>query len=98
MTLSSTAKHWKNIKKHVQLVLHKLREIDLQMNINKCKFHVQEISFLELLLFIERLKINLQKIQAVVEWFTSTNFIQMQFFINFCNFYHRFIKNFSKIV
>jgi len=57
----------KKHKKHVQLVLHRLQEIDLQMNINKCKFHVQEISFLELLLFIERLKMNFQKIQAVVK-------------------------------
>ncbi len=68
------------------------------MNINKCKFHVQKIFFLKLLLFIEELKMNFRKVQAVVEWFTSTNLIQMQFFVNFCNFYWRFIKNFSKIV
>ncbi len=48
----------KKHKKYVRLVLHKLQEIDLQMNINKCKFHVQEISFLKLLLFIEKLKMN----------------------------------------
>jgi len=92
------SKTLKKHKKHVRLVLYKLREIDLQMNINKCKFHVQEISFLELLLFIERLKMNFRKIQAVVEWSTSTNLTQMQFFIDFCNFYRCFIKNFSKIV
>ncbi len=39
---------------------------------------------------------NLQKIQAVVDWFTLNNLTQ--FFIDFCNFYQRFIKNFSKIV
>ncbi len=92
------SKTLKKHKKHVRLVLHKLREIDLQMNINKCKFHVQKIFFLKLLLFIEELKMNLRKVQAVVEWSTSTNFTQMQFFIDFCNFYRRFIKNFSKIV
>ncbi len=92
------SKTLKKHKKHVWLVLHRLREIDLQMNINKCKFHVQEISFLKLLLFIERLKMNSRKIQAVVEWSTFTNLTQMQFFIDFCNFYRRFIKNFSKIV
>ncbi len=74
------SKTLKKHKKHVRLVLYKLREINLQMNINKYKFHVQEISFLELLLFIERLKMNLQKIQAVVEWSTFTNLTQMQFF------------------
>ncbi len=41
---------------------------------------------------------NLRKVQAVVEWSTSTNLTQMQFFVDFCNFYRRFIKNFSKIV
>ncbi len=41
---------------------------------------------------------NSRKIQAVVEWSTFNNLIQMQFFIDFCNFYQRFIKNFSKIV
>ena len=92
------SKTLKKHKQHVRLVLHKLQETDLQMNINKCKFHVQKIFFLKLLLFIEELKMNLRKIQAVVEWSTFTNLTQMQFFVNFCNFYQRFIKNFSKIV
>ncbi len=92
------SKTLKKHKKHVWLVLHKLREINLQMNINKCEFHIQKIFFLKLLLFIEELKMNFRKVQAVIEWSTSTNLIQMQFFVDFCNFYWRFIKNFSKIV
>ncbi len=92
------SKTLKKHKRHVRLVLHRLRETDLQMNINKCKFHVQKIFFLKLLLFIEELKMNLRKVQAVVEWSTSTNLTQMQFFVDFCNFYRHFIKNFSKIV
>jgi len=61
------SKTLKEHKRHVRLVLHRLRETDLQMNINKCKFHVQKIFFLKLLLFIEELKMNLRKVQAVVE-------------------------------
>ncbi len=61
------SKTLKKHKQHVRLVLHRLRETDLQMNINKCKFHVQKIFFLKLLLFIEELKMNLRKVQAVVE-------------------------------
>ncbi len=34
----------------------------------------------------------------IIEWSTFINLTQIQFFINFCNFYQRFIKNFSKIV
>jgi len=92
------SKTLKKHKRHVRLVLHRLRETDLQVDINKCEFHVQKIFFLGLLLFIEELKMNLRKVQAVVEWSTSTNLTQVQFFVDFCNFYRRFIKNFSKIV
>ncbi len=88
----------KKHKQHVRLILNRLREADLQIDINKCKFHVQKIIFLKLLMSIERLKMNSRKIQAVVDWSTFNNLTQMQFFINFCNFYQCFIKNFSKIV
>ncbi len=50
------------------------------------------------MILIKELKMNLWKMQAVVDWSTLNNLIQMQFFINFCNFYWCFIKNFSKIV
>ena len=56
----------KKHKQHVQLILNKLQEADLQININKCKFHVQKTIFLELLISIEELKINSRKMQAVV--------------------------------
>ncbi len=88
----------KKHKWHVWLILNKLRKADLQIDIDKCKFHVQKIIFLELLMLIEKLKMNSRKVQAVVDWFTLNNLTQIQFFIDFCNFYQRFIKNFSKIV
>ncbi len=88
----------KKHKWHVRLILNRLWEADLQIDIDKCKFHVQKIIFLELLMSIKRLKMNSRKMQAVVDWSTFNNLTQMQFFINFCNFYWCFIKNFSKIV
>ncbi len=77
----------KKHKWHVWLILNKLQEADLQININKCKFHVQKTIFLELLISIEELKMNSRKMQAVVDWSIFNNLIQMQFFIDFCNFY-----------
>ncbi len=43
---------------HVKEVLDKLREADLQIDIDKCKFKIQKISFLELLIFINDLRMN----------------------------------------
>jgi len=61
------SKTLKKHKQHVQLILNKLREADLQIDINKCKFHVQKTIFLELLISIEELKMNSQKMQAVID-------------------------------
>ncbi len=57
----------KKHKRYVRLILNKLREADLQIDINKCKFHVQKTIFLELLILIEELKMNLRKMQAVFD-------------------------------
>jgi hypothetical protein len=43
---------------HMKEVLNKLHKIDLQINIDKCEFKIQEISFLELLIFINDLQMN----------------------------------------
>ena len=57
----------KEHKRHVRLILNRLREADLQIDIDKCKFHVQKTTFLELLISIEGLKMNSRKVQAVVD-------------------------------
>jgi len=48
----------KEHKIHVKEVLNKLHVINLQIDIDKCKFKIQKISFLELLIFINDLQIN----------------------------------------
>jgi len=48
----------KKHRTHVKEVLNKLREVDLQINIDKCEFKIQKISFLELLIFINDLQMN----------------------------------------
>ncbi len=83
---------------HVKEVLNKLREVDLQININKCEFKVQKTLFLELLIFINDLRMNSWKVDAIWSWKVSRSLTHVQIFIDFCNFYRRFIKNFSKII
>ncbi len=90
----------KILKKHktyVKEVLDKLREVDLQIDIDKCEFKIQKISFLELLIFINDLWMNSRKVDVIRNWKVSQSLTHVQIFINFCNFYRWFIKNFSKI-
>jgi len=88
----------KKHRTHVKEVLNKLREVDLQIDIDKCEFEIQKISFLELLIFINDLRMNSWKVDVIRSWEVSQSLTYVQIFIDFCNFYRRFIKNFSKII
>jgi hypothetical protein len=44
------------------------------------------------------IKMNSEKMKAIVEWEKSTHLKEIQTFLKFVNFYRRFIKNFFKIV
>ncbi len=87
----------KEHRTYVKEVLNKLREVDLQINIDKCEFKIQKISFLELLIFINDLRMNFWKVDVIRSWKVLWSLTHVQIFIDFCNFYQRFIKNFSKI-
>ncbi len=91
------SKTLKEHRTHVKEVLDKLREVDLQIDIDKCEFEIQKISFLELLIFINDLQMNSRKLDVIRSWKVSRSLTYVQIFIDFCNFYRRFIKNFSKI-
>ena len=84
-------------KIHVKLILQKLREADLQMNIIKCKFHVTQVSYLELIIIIEEIKMNSFKINIIVNWLILINVKDVQSFLEFANFYIRFIYDYSRI-
>ncbi len=88
----------KKHRDHFKLVLSQLREAELQMNIRKCKFNVEETVFLEIIVSELNLRINFSKVTVIVSWITLINLKKIQNFVRFVNFYHRFIKNFLKLV
>jgi len=88
----------KKHRDHVKLVLSRLREANLQMNIQKCKFNVKETVFLEVIVSELNFRMNFSKVKVIVSWTTSINLKEIQSFVRFVNFYHCFIKNFLKLV
>ncbi len=85
-------------KQYVKMILNRLWEADLQMNIQKCEFNVEEIIFLEVIVSEQDLRMNFIKVKVIVNWTTSINLKEVQSFVRFINFYHHFIKNFLKLV
>jgi len=57
----------KNYKNYVNKILTKLYKIDLYLNINKCVFFVKQVKYLDLIIIIEKIQINLKKIKCILE-------------------------------
>ncbi len=85
-------------KQHVKMILNRLQKADLQMNIWKCEFNVEEIIFLEVIVSKQDLRMNFIKVKVIVNWTTLINLKEVQSFVRFINFYHCFIKDFLKLV
>ena len=88
----------KEHKAHIRKVLAKLRAAGLYVDIEKYKFHVQETTFLGIIVSTEGLKMDPRKVKTIIDWATPATLKQVQSFIGFCNFYRRFIRNFSRII
>ena len=54
------------------------------------------MTFLSVILSMNDLRMNSKKIKIIVNWARFTNLKKMQVFVNFVNFYRRFIRDFSK--
>ena len=54
--------------------------------------------YLELIIIIKEIKMNSSKINIIVNWLILINVKDIQSFLNFTNFYKRFIYDYSKIV
>jgi hypothetical protein len=83
---------------HVRKILQRLRETNIQIDVDKCEFHIIETKFLKMIINRDDIKMNFEKVKAIVKWNTSNHLKNVQIFLKFVNFYKRFIKEFFKIV
>ncbi len=83
---------------HVKKVLQTLKKVDLRIKSEKSEFHVQNVQFLKFIVMFQSLKMNLKKIEAVTTWLMSKSKVEVQFFLEFANFYKCFIKKYFKII
>ena len=78
-------------------MLTKLREFGIQADVDKCEFHVSETKYLGLIISTDGIKMDPAKVEAIRNWTTPTCVKDVRAFIGFCNFYRRFVLNFSKV-
>ena len=93
---------YSNIRKkhitYVRKIFNKLHVADFYLNINKCEFYVNEIKYFELIITIDGVKMNSKKVQTIFDWKSSQNIKNVQAFLNFVNFYKKFVVDYSKLI
>ncbi|KAI2653739.1 Transposon Tf2-9 polyprotein [Labeo rohita] len=82
---------------HVRWVLQRLLENGLFVKAEKCFFHAQLVPFLGYIISSEGVRMDPDKVKAVVDWPTPESRKALQRFLWFANFYRRFIRNFSQL-
>jgi len=82
----------------VEEILRMLEENDLYVKLEKCRWKVREVDFLEVVIGPERIKMKKEKVKAVLNWLVPKSVKDIQKFLGLANCYRRFLKGFVKIV
>lgn len=85
-------------KEHVREVLRRLRANGLFANPKKCEFNKTTVEYLGYILSPDGLRMSMDKVQTILDWPTPRKVKDVQSFLGFCNFYRRFIHQYSDIV
>lgn len=72
---------------HIQKVLTKLQEAEIQADVDKREFYVTETKYLGSIVSTDSIKIDLAEVNTIKQWDSPTCVREICLFIGFCNFY-----------
>jgi len=78
-------------------VVKRLEENDLYVKPEKCKWKMREVEFLGVVIGLERIKMEKEKVKGVLGWLTPKCVKDIQKFLGLVNYYRRFIKGFATV-
>jgi hypothetical protein len=82
---------------HIKKVLQRLRDTGLQADIKKCEFNITRTKYLGFIISTDSIEVDPEKVAVVKNWEAPKTIRGIQAFLGFCNFYRRFIRNYSII-
>lgn len=92
------SKNLQEHRKHVREVLRRLRLHGRYAKAPKCKFHTDSVEYLRYILSPSGLLMSKDKVKVILDWPTLRKVKDIQSFLDFANFYRRFIPYYSNIV
>ena len=82
---------------HLRLVLQCLQEHKLYGKLSKCSFYQSRIHYLGHVISSEGIVVDPAKVEAIMEWSTTMNVLEVCSFMGLVGYYRRFIEGFLKI-
>ena len=91
------SKNEEDHEQHLRIVLQTLREKKLYAKLSKCDFWLREVFFLGHIVYAEGIKVDLTKIEAIVNWKPPRNVTKVRIFVGLTGYYRRFVNCFDVI-
>ena len=91
------SKNEEDHEQHLRIVLQTLREKKLYAKLSKCDFWLREVFFLGHIVSVEGTKVDLTKIEAIVNWKPPRNVTKVRSFVGLAGYYRRFVNCFVVI-
>ena len=82
--------------KHVRMVLDALKQKNLKIKTEKCKFHVKEITFLGFVIIPKNIQMEMTKLNSIQIWPAPKNIKDLQKLLGFIRFYQNMIPKYAE--
>ena len=84
-------------EEHLRLTLQLLQEHQLYAKLSKCDFYRDRFQYLDYIISEEGISMDSEKIEAIMNWPTPRNVIDVRSFMGLARYYRRFMKDSPKL-
>jgi len=78
---------------HLRIIFDRLQRAGMTINVSKCLFGQEEISFLEYLVLSKRIRPTTEKVKSIVDYPKPKTLHELRRFLGIINYYRRCLKN-----